>query len=191
MRLIKPKKPEELTAISVVEMMRDEILKTQDEILDQVLKAFGFSKKALEKALDELCQYERTGLTPEEVIEVAQRPYVGAEKILEEIEAERADVNESVSATGRMLDRHWNNCLNVVIEIVKNHANDEWIPADKDNIPGKEVLVCDKRGNEALGYLGYDPECDEFFCEGDGVIMYQAVAWREKPYPYHQERSQP
>lgn len=74
------------------------------------------------------------------------------------------------------------------IEIVQKHANDGWIPVHKDNVPDHEILACDKCGNELIGYLDYDSEVEEFVCESNDVIMYQIVAWMEKPEPYRPER---
>ena len=58
-------------------------------------------------------------------------------KILEEIEEERADIEDSASAKDRMLDRHWNNCLDAVSDIIKKHMDDEWILTE-DRWPTKE-----------------------------------------------------
>lgn len=66
--------------------------------------------------------------------------------------------------------------------------NDGWIPVHKDNVPDHEILACDKYGNELIGYLDYDSEVEEFVCESNDVIMYQIIAWMEKPEPYRQER---
>ena len=57
------------------------------------------------------------------------------EKVLEEIEAERADIDDSSSAKDRMLDRHWNNCLDAVADIIKKHMNDGWIPVGRELPP--------------------------------------------------------
>lgn len=74
------------------------------------------------------------------------------------------------------------------IEIVQKHANGGWIPVHKDNVPDHEILACDRYGNELIGYLDYDSEVEEFVCESNDVIMYQIIAWMEKPEPYSQER---
>ena len=58
------------------------------------------------------------------------------EKIIKEIEAERADIDDSSSLKDRMLDRHWNNCLDAVVDIIKKHMNDDWIPVD-ERLPEK------------------------------------------------------
>lgn len=67
-------------------------------------------------------------------------------------------------------------------------SNEDWIPVHKDNVPDHEILACDKYGNELIGYLDYDSEAEEFVCESNDVIMYQIIAWMEKPEPYSQER---
>lgn len=54
------------------------------------------------------------------------------EKILEEIEEEREDVDGCSDATGRMLARYWNSCIDVVQEIIRKHMNDGWIPVEEE-----------------------------------------------------------
>ena len=71
--------------------------------------------------------------------------------------------------------------------IIRKHMNDGWIPVDKNNIPDHEVLACDKYGEELIGYV--DVIDEGFFCECDGEIMYDVIAWMEKPEPYKPERS--
>lgn len=58
-----------------------------------------------------------------------------------------------------------------------------WIPCDDTvEIPDHEVLACDKYGEEILGYLGYAD--DQWICESDSEVMYDPIAWMEKPEPY-------
>lgn len=59
-----------------------------------------------------------------------------------------------------------------------------WIPCDEDNLPDKEVLCCDQRGEMILGYVSEDKTSDTGFCaENDNVYMYNCVKWMEKPKP--------
>lgn len=69
------------------------------------------------------------------------------------------------------------------------HMDDGWIPVDKNNMPDHEILACDRYDNELIGYLGYNADAEEFVCESDECIMYQVIAWMEKPEPYRTERS--
>ena len=112
------------------------------------------------------------------------------EKILKEIENERADIDDYSDAKGRMLARHWNNCIDVVEEIIRKHMNDGWISVDKNNIPEDEILACDGYKNELIGYLRYNPDGEEFICESDECIMHQVTAWMPRPEPYKPERSE-
>ena len=68
--------------------------------------------------------------------------------------------------------------------------NDCWIPVDKNNVPDHEILACDRYKNELIGYLSYNADSEEFVCESDECIMYQVIAWMEKPEPYRPERSE-
>ncbi len=59
-----------------------------------------------------------------------------------------------------------------------------WIACDKDNLPDKEVLCCDKYGEMILGYIAEDEGSETGFCaENDNEYMYDCVKWMEKPKP--------
>lgn len=49
-------------------------------------------------------------------------------KILEEIEDERTDIDDQSDVKGRMLARHWNNCIDVVEDIIREHLSCENAP---------------------------------------------------------------
>lgn len=72
----------------------------------------------------------------------------------------------------------------------ENSKNDGWIPVDKNNVPDHEILACDRYKNELIGYLSYNADSEEFVCESNECIMYQVIAWMEKPEPYRPERSE-
>ena len=62
----------------------------------------------------------------------------------------------------------------------------QWIPCDETvEIPDHEILACDKYGEEMFGYLAYEDE--QWLCESDGCMMYDPIAWREKPEPWRGE----
>lgn len=62
----------------------------------------------------------------------------------------------------------------------------QWIPCSKTiDIPDHEVLCCDRHGEELIGWLSYND--DQWLCESDGEMMYDPIAWREKPEPYREE----
>lgn len=61
----------------------------------------------------------------------------------------------------------------------------KWIPCRETvDIPDHEILACDKYGEEMFGYLSH--EDDQWLCESDGCMMYDPIAWREKPEPYQE-----
>ena len=65
-------------------------------------------------------------------------------------------------------------------------AEQQWIPCSKTvDIPDHEILACDKYGKEMFGYLVYEDE--QWLCASDGCVMYDPIAWREKPEPYREE----
>ena len=63
----------------------------------------------------------------------------------------------------------------------------EWIPCDETvEIPDHEVLACDKHGEEILGYLEYADGL--WTCASEDCVMYDPIAWMEKPEPYAERR---
>ena len=62
----------------------------------------------------------------------------------------------------------------------------QWIPCSETvDIPDHEVLACDKYGEEILGYLEYADE--QWMCASEACVMYDPIAWMEKPEPYKEE----
>ena len=120
------------------------------------------------------------------------------EKILEEIEQRKARAEKLiVKPPHDKLDQVANDTAEAFIEaykecqdIIRKHMNDGWIPVDKNNVPDHEILACDRYKNELIGYLSYNADSEEFVCESDECIMYQVIAWMEKPEPYRPERSE-
>lgn len=106
------------------------------------------------------------------------------EKILEEIENERTDIDDYSDAKSRMLARHWNSCIGVVEDIIRKHMNDGWISVEErlpDN--NEDVLVTTDVGLITFGYVSHgkwitDQEPD------------YPIAWRPLPEPYRTERSE-
>lgn len=107
------------------------------------------------------------------------------EKILEEIENERIDIDDYSDAKSRMLARHWNSCIDVVEDIIRKHMNDGWIPVE-ERLPEEEyctvLCVTDKNYycvavyNEKYG-----------FRTGDIDVEGAIIAWRPLPDPYRPE----
>ena len=109
------------------------------------------------------------------------------EKILEEIDETIERYGENPYIDEKVTDL----CYGLIIakDIIRKHMNDGWIPVDKNNVPDHEILACDRYENELIGYLSYNADTEEFVCESDECIMYQVIAWMEKPEPYRPERS--
>lgn len=65
-------------------------------------------------------------------------------------------------------------------------AEMKWIPVSETvDIPEHEVLACDKYGAELIGFLFEND--GQWMCECEEGIMYDVVAWMEKPEPYKGE----
>lgn len=64
-----------------------------------------------------------------------------------------------------------------------------WIPCSETvDIPDHEILACDKYGEEMFGYLGYEDE--QWMCASEECVMYDPIAWCEKPEPYKERREE-
>lgn len=65
-------------------------------------------------------------------------------------------------------------------------AQPRWTPCSETaDIPDHEIIACDKRGELIIGYLSYQDE--QWICESDAEMMYDPIAWMEKPEPYKGE----
>ena len=93
-----------------------------------------------------------------------------------------------ISSFGRW---QWSNGFNTALTAVgidlkrlpSSQPEPHWIPCNETiDIPENEVLCCDRYGNEMIGYLAYTDE--QWLCESDAEMMYDTVAWMEKPKPW-------
>lgn len=111
-----------------------------------------------EELVQRLAAYENIGLEPEEI----------SAKI------EACNIYKSLGLTPDQIQ-----------ELKLKEDNDGWIPVGKDNIPEKEVLVCNCYGEMMIGYLTYVGGPDsEFICESSESLMSDVLAWRPMPKPY-------
>ena len=131
------------------------------------------------------------------------------EKILEEIEDERADVDEYSDIKSKMLARHWNSCIFIVQEIIRKHMNDGWIPVE-DDLPKDEsevyVVLESKYGTgyraySIARYLHFENYGENHWCDNHygylewkkysdghgGCSQYRVAAWKPVE-PYRPER---
>ena len=84
----------------------------------------------------------------------------------------------------RMLEKQ---CVEVNAEVFDSAISAleecEWIPCSGTiDIPDYEVMACDKYSNIIIGYLHYMDE--QWMCESDSEVMYDAIAWRNTPKTY-------
>lgn len=64
-------------------------------------------------------------------------------------------------------------------------AKSRWILCENITEPiDREVLCCDKYGNELSGWLDYNDYEKCWVCESDKCLMYDIIAYTEKPMPY-------
>ena len=63
---------------------------------------------------------------------------------------------------------------------IKALEEPHWILCSETvDLPDREVLCCDRYGEELIGWLLYSD--DQWLCESDGATMYDPIAWCEKP----------
>lgn len=82
-------------------------------------------------------------------------------------------------------DKWWNSThvLAALEGLPSAQPEQQWIPcSETEDLPEHEVLCCDKYGEELIGWLSC--EDDQWICESDGEMMYDPIAWREKPEPW-------
>lgn len=93
-------------------------------------------------------------------------------RILDDVLANRPTERDSLivatrNAFSALSEPHWIQCSETV------------------DIPDHEILACDKYGEEMFGYLAY--EDDQWLCVSNDCMMYDPIAWREKPEQYREE----
>lgn len=84
--------------------------------------------------------------------------------------------------------KHWDGHTEADAEtrLMSLEVEPKWIPCSETvDIPDHEALCCDEYGEELIGWLSYSDE--QWMCESDGCVMYDPIAWREKPEPYREE----
>lgn len=112
------------------------------------------------------------------------------EKILEEIS------RQMELSTSREYRRGWNACKDRIMNIIRKHSNDGWIPVD-ERLPENNKLVLVWARSTAQGADEWSlGSCDKgFWVLGSygGSLVFpsqlEAVAWRPLPEPYRPERS--
>ena len=116
------------------------------------------------------------------------------EKILEEIEQKKCEYidKDYIFGSGDIV-----NGLDMAMEIIRKHMNDDWISVD-ERLPEekKSVLVqwekYDRHLNVTLTYLDVmwlEDEEDVVFETINGIPNGRVIAWRPLPEPYRPERS--
>lgn len=73
-----------------------------------------------------------------------------------------------------------------IIKMLEQPTAQQWIPCSETvDIPEHEVICCDKYGEELIGWLSC--EDGQWLCESETEMMYDPIAWREKPEPWKGE----
>ena len=131
------------------------------------------------------------------------------EKILEEIGELRGQAGSECTSEDHYIKKAWEHCLDRVVDIIRKHMNDGWIPVEKDLPKNESEVWVVLESTYGTGYRTYSSArylyfenygeghwCDEHYgyLEWDkysdgrgGSSQYKVIAWRSIA-PYKPER---
>ena len=132
------------------------------------------------------------------------------EKILEEIGELRGQAGSECTSEDHYIKKAWEHCLDRVVDIIRKHMNDGWIPVEKDLPKNESEVWVVLESTYGTGYRIYSSArylyfenygeghwCDEHYgyLEWDkysdgrgGSSQYKVIAWQPIA-PYRPERS--
>lgn len=109
------------------------------------------------------------------------------EKILEEIDNLRGLVGGEDNYINMYVKKTWDDCLDMVQDIIRKHMNDGWIPVE-ERLPDESL-------NSVIGWDEYRERCcfvqyygGKWSLRADREPI-KIIAWRPLPEPYRPERS--
>ena len=117
------------------------------------------------------------------------------EKILEEIGELRGQAGSECTSEDHYIKKAWEHCLDRVVDIIRKHMNDGWIPVE-ERLPEEKVnpisrdyyeyQVTAKFGNtKDVRYYRYG---NGHWWNGPEIVDKYVIAWRGNPEPYSQEQ---
>lgn len=109
------------------------------------------------------------------------------EKILEEIDNLRGLVGGEDNYINMYVKKTWDDCLDMVQDIIRKHMNDGWIPVENALPEADSMVLVTCRTKKGIMSVNR-AYCDGMFWHGTGS-MSGVIAWRPLPDPYHAERS--
>lgn len=116
------------------------------------------------------------------------------EKILEEIGELRGQAGSECTSEDYYIKKAWEHCLDRVVDIIRRHMNDGWIPVD-DRLPeeGEKVLVWYEyfrygEYNRMYETYGISWQYDGYWSGDVSGIKAKCIAWRPLPEPYRPEQ---
>ena len=118
------------------------------------------------------------------------------EKILEEIGELRGQAGSECTSEDHYIKKAWEHCLDRVVDIIRKHMNDGWIPVSQ-NVPvnSNPVLIWSVNSEQksegfSIGSYDYGEWWIGMF---EGILTFptflKPIAWRPLPEPYRMERS--
>ena len=116
------------------------------------------------------------------------------EKILEEIGELRGQAGSECTSEDHYIKKAWEHCLDRVVDIIRKHMNDGWIPVEErlPEEPKENPVFDDKPLELYLVDMGGSYPLRAFWNGKqftDGWSILKVIAWRPLPEPYRPERS--
>ena len=112
------------------------------------------------------------------------------EKILEEIGELRGQAGSECTSEDHYIKKAWEHCLDRVVDIIRKHMNDGWIPVS--------IRMPEKAGTYIINVLDGERDIVTFakwqnrykrFDMTGARAYWRIIAWRPLPEPYCPERS--
>lgn len=111
------------------------------------------------------------------------------EKILEEIGELRGQAGSECTSEDHYIKKAWEHCLDRVVDIIRRHMNDGWIPVE-ERLPeeGGTYIITAKDGErEIISFAKWQNRYKHFDMTGKRAY-WRVIAWRPLPEPYHPEQ---
>ena len=132
------------------------------------------------------------------------------EKILEEIGELRGQAGSECTSEDHYIKKAWEHCLDRVVDIIRKHMNDGWIPVEKDLPKNESEVWVVLESTYGTGYRTYSNarylyfencgeshwcdnhygylEWDKYSDGNGGSSQYKVIAWQSIA-PYRPERN--
>ena len=112
------------------------------------------------------------------------------EKILEEIGGLRGQAGSECTSEDHYIKKAWEHCLDRVVDIIRRHMNDGWIPVEErlPEVTEEDIIPVEVTTMGGLRTVGWYFEYMNEWYALDGDSKLNVIAWEEPSEPYQPER---